>query len=92
MRVSHCNFGCIACRSSGPQGSIKPLTIIDDPAAWTAESLKGKESEYTYTLTKDAVGEIITAVQKIKARIPHTEEGVLSVRNIRQLTRCNACQ
>ena len=67
-------------RSSGPQGSIEPLTIIDDPADWTAESLKGKESTYTYTLTKVDVNEIITAVQKIKARIPHTEEGVKSVR------------
>ena len=65
---------------SGPQGKVVPHTILDDPSAWTAESLKGKEEEYTWTLTKKDVKDIITAVEKITRRLPPTEESVKGVR------------
>lgn len=66
-------------RHSGPQGKVVPHTIVDDPSDWTAESLAGKESEYTYKLTDADVKEIIAATDKIKARIPATEEAVRKV-------------
>ena len=66
---------------SGPQGKVVPLTIVDDPSAWTAESLKGKEEEYTWTLTEKDVSDIISAVEKITSRLPPTEESVKGVRS-----------
>lgn len=57
-----------------------PHTIVDDPSAWTAESLKGKEAEYTYELTESDVKEILASTDKIKARIPATEEAVRKVK------------
>ena len=38
---------------------MRPLTIIDDPADWTAASLAGKEQEYSYRLTAADVEEIL---------------------------------
>ena len=70
------------CRHSGPQGKVTPLTIIDDPSDWTAESLAGKEADYTYKLTQSDVQEIIASTDKIKARISPTEEAVKKVRNL----------
>ena len=36
--ISTPDSGVISCRRhSGPQGQVEPLTIIDDPAAWTAK-------------------------------------------------------
>jgi hypothetical protein len=58
---------------------VVPLTIIEDPSDWTADSLAGKESEYTYELTESDVKEIISSAEKIKARIPATEEAVQKV-------------
>jgi hypothetical protein len=69
----------MSCRHSGPQGKVVPLTIINDPCAWTAESLKGKESEYTYELTENDLTEIIASTDKIKSRIPNTEEALFEV-------------
>lgn len=46
-------------RHSGPQGYVKPLTIIDDPADWTSTSLHGRESEYTYYITQADVDELL---------------------------------
>ena len=69
----------VSCRHSGPQGKVVPHTIIDDPSDWTAESLAGKEEEYTYQLTKEDVQEIIASTDKIKARISPTEQAVKKV-------------
>ncbi len=64
-----------------------PHTIIDDPSDWTAESLKGKEAEYTYELTESDVKEILASTDKIKARIPATEEAVRNVGPLNPLSR-----
>lgn len=49
----------VAVRHSGPQGQVKPLTIIDDPADWTSTSLKGREAEYTYYITQEDITELL---------------------------------
>ena len=49
------------CRHSGPQGHVKPLTIINDSADWTATSLAGKEHEYSYRLSAEDFKEILQA-------------------------------
>ena len=64
---------------SGPQGKVVPLTIVDDPADWTAETLKGKEDEYTWTLSEQDVQDIISATEKITSRLPPTEDSVKGV-------------
>lgn len=56
-----------------------PLTIIDDPSDRTADSLAGKEGEYTYQLNEEVVKEIIASTNKIKARIPAIDEAVKKV-------------
>eukprot|EP00195_Chlamydomonas_chlamydogama_P015071 CAMPEP_0202914878 /NCGR_PEP_ID=MMETSP1392-20130828/64253_1 /ASSEMBLY_ACC=CAM_ASM_000868 /TAXON_ID=225041 /ORGANISM="Chlamydomonas chlamydogama, Strain SAG 11-48b" /LENGTH=95 /DNA_ID=CAMNT_0049606703 /DNA_START=119 /DNA_END=402 /DNA_ORIENTATION=+ len=35
---------------SGPQGSVKPFTIVDDPSAWKAADWAGRESEFVLQL------------------------------------------
>ena len=58
------------------QGAVRPHTIIDGPADWTSESLKGREDEYTYTFTPSDVSELIRAVDKLKARGVASEDDV----------------
>lgn len=53
------HHGGLTRRHSGPQGQVKPHTIIDDPADWTSSSLKGKEDEFTYVITEDDKREIL---------------------------------
>ena len=66
-------------RHSGPQGAVKPLTIIDSPADWTSEGLKGQEATYTLRFSEADRAEIQQAVEKLKAR------GVASEDNIQQV-------
>lgn len=75
--------------TSGPQGKVIPLTIVDDPADWTAESLKGKKEEYTLTLNDKDVKDIISATNKITSRLPANEESVKAVSL--QATFCILC-
>ncbi|KAK9863979.1 hypothetical protein WJX84_007599 [Apatococcus fuscideae] len=70
-----------AVEHSGPQGKVKPLTIIDHPSDWTSASLKGKESEYTCRWREADTLELDAAVQKLKARGVSTED------DVQQLTR-----
>ena len=57
------------CRHSGPQGHVKPLTIIDDPSDWTSASLQGRESEYTYQITEADVKEIVQVLQLVQIQV-----------------------
>ncbi|KAK9809629.1 hypothetical protein WJX73_008948 [Symbiochloris irregularis] len=61
------------------QGSVKPLTIIDSPADWTAASLKGRESEWIYNFTEQDTEELVSAVEKVKASGVATEDDVLKL-------------
>ncbi|KAK9816577.1 hypothetical protein WJX72_002145 [[Myrmecia] bisecta] len=63
---------------SGPQGKVRPLTIIDDPAAWKASDFKSPD-EYTYYFTKEEQQEIIDAAEKLKARGVRTEDDILAL-------------
>ena len=45
--------GAMRGRHSGPQGKVKPLTIVDDPADWKASDWEGREEEYTYRFTAE---------------------------------------
>ena len=71
--------GC-ACRHSGPQGKVVPLTIIDDPADWKAADWDGREHEYTYAFTPDDLAELRSAVAALKARGVASEDDILAVR------------
>lgn len=51
-------------RTSGPQGRIEPLTIIDDPSAWTAASVK-RADDWIYTLIASDISEIDNALQLV---------------------------
>lgn len=62
-----------ACRHSGPQGRVEPLTIIDDPADWKSSDLKPED--YTYKLSEREIAEIIAATEEILARgVKHEED------------------
>lgn len=53
-------------RRSGPQGSVKPYTIIDDPAAWMAADYQHDESKWVYVLTKQDIKELDAAVAGVE--------------------------
>lgn len=59
MFLWRCHF---CCRHSGPQGSVEPLTIIDDPAAWTAKDFPDLE-RLVYTFTPEDIAELDAAVR-----------------------------
>lgn len=40
------------CRHSGPQGSVKPFTVVRDPAAWYADDWK-QDKSWIYELTDE---------------------------------------
>ena len=69
----------LPCRHSGPQGKVKPLTIIDDPADWKAADWQGREDEYTYTFSQADTEELLAAVEAVKAKGVATEDDVLAV-------------
>ena len=48
-------------RKSGLQGHIKPFTIVEDPSAWTADSVKDSK-EWIYTLEENDLTEIDNAL------------------------------
>ena len=55
-------------RHSGPQGSIEPFTIVDDPSAWLAEDYRGREESFIYHFTEQYLKEIHAAVAKVEAK------------------------
>ncbi len=82
MAVSHLPHNLVhlrPCRHSGPQGKVKPLTIIDDPADWKAADWQGREDEYTYTFSQADTEELLAAVEAVKAKGVATEDDVLAV-------------
>ena len=70
----------MACRHSGPQGKVKPFTIIDDPADWKRSDWVGREAEYTYQFTLEDVAELSAAVHALQARGVATEDDIIVVR------------
>lgn len=52
---------------SGPQGSIVPYTLIEDPAAWTVESLNARREEWIYHLTEQDIEELDEAIAAVEA-------------------------
>eukprot|EP00891_Asterochloris_glomerata_P005068 jgi/Astpho2/5068/Aster-x0233 len=64
---------------SGPQGKVKPLTIIDDPSDWKAADWQGREDEYTYTFSQADTEELLAAVEAVKAKGVATEDDVLAL-------------
>ncbi len=69
-----------ACRHSGPQGKVKPFTIIDDPADWKRSNWVGREAEYTYLFTPEDLFELTAAVDALKNRGVVSEDHVIAVR------------
>ena len=51
-------------RTSGPQGQIEPLTVIDDPSAWTAASVK-QADDWIYKLNASDISEIDSALELV---------------------------
>ena len=51
----------LLCRHSGPQGSIKPLTVVDDSSAWLASDYPNPAA-HAYVLTPDDIVELDAAV------------------------------
>ena len=49
------------CRVSGPQGSIRPFTTVQDPSAWKAADWK-KNQDWVYRLTPADIAELDSAV------------------------------
>lgn len=47
---------------SGPQGEVKPYTIIEDPSAWYAEQYQDPET-YTYRLSSAEIAELESAIE-----------------------------
>lgn len=68
-----------ACRHSGPQGSIEPFTIVDDPSAWLAGDYKGKEDSYIYHFTEEDLKEIRAAIAKVEAEGLRIEVGSMTL-------------
>ena len=54
-------------RRSGPQGSVEPFTLIDDPAAWTVADWNGRD-DWIYHLTDTDLAELNAAVTAVQAR------------------------
>ena len=77
--MARCTEFLLARRHSKP-GSVKAHTIIDSPADWTSEGLKGREKEFTYQFTDSDVAELVDAVDKLKAKGIASEEDVKQVR------------
>ena len=77
--VDYSWYFCV-CRVSGPQGTVVPLTIIDDPADWKAADLRGREDEYTYTFNDSDIAELRAAVGKLE------ERGITSSHQIQQVS------
>ena len=63
-------------RHSGPQGSIEPFTVVDDPSAWLAEDFKGKEESFIYHFTEQDLKEIDAAIAKVEAKGLRIEVGI----------------
>jgi len=66
---------CLCCdqfpvkyRRSGPQGSIEPFTIVDDPSAWLAEDYRGKDEYFIYHFTQQDLKEVEFAVGQAEAK------------------------
>ena len=55
------------CRKSGPQGSVRPFTIVRDPKAWMAADMAAKESEWLMQLTAEEIGQFEAAVAAFTA-------------------------
>lgn len=70
----------MACRHSGPQGKVKPFTIIDDPADWKRSDWVGREAEYTFSFTPGDVAELSAAVNALRARGVAGEDDIIAVR------------
>lgn len=76
----------LLCRHSGPQGKVEPLTIIDDPAGWTANDYPNLD-EHIYRLTEADVEELDAAVQKAEA----TEQEIQVPPQLQELHRFCHC-
>lgn len=70
----------MACRHSGPQGKVKPFTIIDDPADWKRSDWVRREAEYTYQFTPEDAAELSAAVDALRARGVASEDDIIAVR------------
>ena len=49
------------CRLSGPQGSVRPFTIVKDPSAWKPADWK-KNQDWVYRLSSGDIAELDAAV------------------------------
>ncbi len=65
-------------RSSGPQGQILPLTIVEDPSAWTVASVR-EADDWIYSLSPSDISEIDSAL-KLVATLNVRKEVSLSSR------------
>eukprot|EP00195_Chlamydomonas_chlamydogama_P006396 CAMPEP_0202899004 /NCGR_PEP_ID=MMETSP1392-20130828/7365_1 /ASSEMBLY_ACC=CAM_ASM_000868 /TAXON_ID=225041 /ORGANISM="Chlamydomonas chlamydogama, Strain SAG 11-48b" /LENGTH=445 /DNA_ID=CAMNT_0049585087 /DNA_START=78 /DNA_END=1415 /DNA_ORIENTATION=- len=52
---------------SGPQGSVRPFTIVDDPSAWKAADWAGRESEFVLQLHPEDVTALKQTVADMEA-------------------------
>lgn len=64
---------CNASRHSGPQGSIEPFTIVDDPSAWLAADYRGLEDTFIYTFTTQDIRELDAAIIHVEKQGLRTE-------------------
>ena len=55
------------CRETGPQGSVRPYTIVKDPAAWKAAEWRGREDEWILQLSEEDVAAIEARVAALQA-------------------------
>ena len=69
------------CRHSGPQGSIEPFTIVDDPSAWLADDYRGKEESFIYHFTPEDLAEVEAAVAQVEAKGLRIEVRALQLRH-----------
>lgn len=52
---------------SGPQGKVRPYTIIRDPQAWLAAEWEGREAEWVLELTPEDVAAVEDRVSALEA-------------------------
>ncbi|KAK9862133.1 hypothetical protein WJX84_005815 [Apatococcus fuscideae] len=66
-------------RSSGPQGSVEPFSVVHDPSAWQASDWTGR-SDHVYHLSHRDVQELGHAVQSIFDRKLNVEGNLVQLR------------
>lgn len=54
-------------RVSGPQGAVRPYTIIKDPSAWHAADWEGREAEFKLQLTEADVAALEAGIADMQA-------------------------